>query len=214
MTSPVQKTEKRRRAARRRKRPKPSSYHDLDQAPNDVQAKVGKLLEDGATVENTVATLKESGIALITERTVENYYRRQMENMDRLKRALKDPASAQARLAEAVLMTGLLGLREKAQASNMQNAIKVQTERESHSVTSTIAKLKIKKMNAETEMLRVKLQHEQEKINQLKLAMDRLQESVQSSGGARLQPEAIQRIQEIYGLLADSKPCVEEHASA
>ncbi|MGH9432536.1 MAG: hypothetical protein ACRD3T_13425 [Terriglobia bacterium] len=213
-------------AARRKAGGKPDVCHDVDEATPDVQEKVRKLLVNGATFEDTVATLAESGTAAVTVRAVENYYRghvdiqeerikRQVGTADKLKKALKDPNSAQARLAEAVLLTGLMGVHDKTEATGVQNAIKVQSEQDRHRVNWALAKLRIRKMQAESQMLRVRLKHELAKINRLKLAIERFQNALQNAGGGqRVKPETIQRIQEIYGLLADSNPPTEEHAPA
>ena len=207
--------------AKRGKKSEP--VHEVEQLVPELQAKVRRLLVNGATFEDTTASLEESAHVKLTIRAVENYFRaqvdiqeerilRQVETADKLKKALRDPKSAHAKLAEAVLFTGLMGLSSKTAASDMQNAIKVKSQAESNRLKEDTQKLRVRKVRSDNRMMKARLQHELEKIKALKHRFERLQKEVEREGKSqRVGPETIKRIQEIYGLLSEPEPKAENN---
>ena len=203
----------------------PPVYHDLDDATPEVLAKVRQLLVNGNTFEDTVAILAGSGKAIVTLPAVKNHYRshldiqeerinRQLGAADTLKKALKDPSCAQGRLAEAVLLTGLMGVNDKTEAAGVPNAMRVQSEQDSFRLKSDMARVQTRKLQADVQLLRIKLKYEQERVQRMEQRSEEVKQALQDGVGPGMKPEAIQRIQEIYGLLTDSSPQAKKHGAA
>ena len=208
---------------RAKKEKKRELVHEVEQLSEELQTKIRKLLVDGATFEDTIAFLDQSANVKLTLMAVENYFRaqvdlqeerirRQVETAEKLTSALKDPKSAHAKLAGAVLFAGLMRLSNKTAASDMQNAIKVKGQAESNQLKEDVLKLRIKKMRSENRMMEARLEHEIEKIKALKHQFERLQKEFEREGkGQRVGPETLKRIQEIYGLLSEPEPGAENN---
>jgi len=91
----------------------------------DMRDLVSEMLITGASFEDTAGLVNEHEDVGLTLRTVENFFRadlklqqkrirRQLELAQRLKAALlKEPASPESELAEAVLFTGLMALNRR-----------------------------------------------------------------------------------------------------
>ncbi len=199
--------------AKRGKKSEP--VHEVEQLVPELQAKVRKLLVDGATFEDTIAFLEESAHVKLTIRAVENHFRaqvdiqeerilRQVETAENLKKALKDPKSAHAQLAEAVLFTGLMRLSNKTAATDIQNAIKVKSQAESNRLKEDTLKLRVRKLQSDNRMMKVRLEHELEKIADLRQKVEKVRNEFDRAGKSqRVGPETMKRIQEIYGLLSE-----------
>jgi hypothetical protein len=91
----------------------------------DMRDLVSEMLVTGASFEDTAGLVNEHEDVGLTLRTVENFFRanlelqqkrirRQLELAQRLKTALiKEPTSPESELAEAVLFTGLMALNRR-----------------------------------------------------------------------------------------------------
>ncbi|HLI30097.1 MAG TPA: hypothetical protein VKV79_03225 [Terriglobia bacterium] len=190
----------------------------VDELSPDAQHTVRDMLVNGFTFEDVVEVVNDLGEDMIEVRAVEKYFRsdlnvqtdrirRQLETARTLKQALKDPDSGQAELAEAVLITGLMGLRKHDEASKLQRAFRVKDQQENQQLKKDTYRLKAKKFELDKKVLDARLRSEvakrellQAKVFQLKQAVDR------ESHDHVLGPETIQRIQEIYGLVSNSEP--------
>lgn len=188
---------------------------DVEHLPEELRKLVDRMLTEGGTFEDTVQAVSELGQERITLGAVEIYFRsnvslqqarirRQVETARNLKSALANPESAQSELAEAILLTGLMGVKKRSGAGDMQQAIRAKDQQENYRLKEEAFRLKSEKSALDLRMVRARLKAEGAKlrlvtnrIEQLKRALDR------ERGGANLSPEMIQRIQEVYGLVSD-----------
>lgn len=190
----------------------------LEELPGEAQHTLREMLVGGATFEDTVEAVSDLGGATITVRAVEKYFRsdlnlqtqrirRQLETARALKEALTDPQSAQAELAEAVLITGLLGLKKQDESSRLQRAIRVKDQHENQRLKNDTYRLRLKKFDLDKKLLDVRLRNEMAKLDLLRAKVLQLKQAVDREGQDHtLGPETIQRIQEIYGIVSNSGP--------
>jgi len=173
-----------------------------------MQSEAERLLANGATFEEATEYVnqchspeKETDPQGVTLAAVKIHFqgsfdlqkkriRRMQEMAQALKKALRgDPHTAQAELAEAVFFTGIMGLH------NAGAEFKVKDAQHDFLARSGLD-LKTRSTNAHltTETLKQK---------RMRQAMADFQQAVQkASGGRRLGPETLQKIQEIYGLIS------------
>lgn len=89
--------------------------------PENMRKLMWKMLREGATLEDTAEALNERTSEAISLKAVQEFFRKnprvqqerirhQLAAAQQLKKALRNPNSAQAELAEAALFTGLMAL--------------------------------------------------------------------------------------------------------
>ncbi len=203
-------------------RQQPSSARKIvtkvDELSPEAQHAVRDMLVGGSTFEDVVEAVDDLGEDMITVRAVEKHFRsdlnlqtdrirRQLETARTLKQALRDPDSGQAELAEAVLITGLMGLRKRDEASGLQRAIRVKDQQENQRLKKDTYRLRVKKFDLDKKVLDARLRSEIAKLELLRAKVLQLKQAVdRESHDHALGPETIQRIQEIYGLISNSGP--------
>jgi F0F1-type ATP synthase epsilon subunit len=205
---------------------KKGPVHDVAQLDQKLRDLVCKLLVEGATFEDTAATIQESAGEKLTVRAVENFFRadlgiqeerikRQVLLARKLKRALRNPDSAHAELAEAVLFTGLMGLHNNTAGVSMQSAVRLKSQDESTRLKQDSQQLRKAKFQTDQQMAQIRRKHELKKLEMLKDKVKKLkQEFEDKDEGQRVKPETIKRIQEIYGLLSEPSSSKENNAQA
>ncbi len=194
------------------------------------------MLVDGATIEDAFEALNERPDGAVTFQAVQNFYRssldvqaerveRQVEQVKTLKQALanlNDPGMSE--LADAILMTGLLGVRRGASYTQGE-AMKERLARENMRLKNQnlrlrerYGRLRAMRPTEDLELARAKASTERARASserakasflrtKTKLA-EKLLEPVEK-GGRKLDPKAYQQIREVYGLLnseEDSSP--------
>jgi hypothetical protein len=183
----------------------------------ELVKRIDQFLIDGASFEDVVETLVEQGEERVSLRAVENYFRSNLElqkqrvqhmveRFHELKRVLgdpnADPASADTRLAEAALFTGLMGL-HRAGSLGVKDAVRGRLERENLALRNQFQRLQNRKVNQDIRIREARMRLDRERFRLVKKRTTDLHRRIESGEKAeRLGPEAIQKIQEIYGLLS------------
>ena len=199
-------------AKARGEKPEPvKNINDLSGGPKDF---IDDLLVEGATFEDVVESVEEKGEFRVTLQAVTNYFRsnldlqkrrvlRQVEKAQELKKAFADPDSAEAELADAMFLTGFMGVTRKSAELNLKDAEMVRLGKENLRLRNNVLRLRERKLEqdenfnyARTKVMLKKLEMLQLNINQLKSVMGT--ERKQN----KLGPETLQKIQEIYGIAA------------
>jgi hypothetical protein len=203
------------KAGKRKKPAKNEPVHDVGDLSSSLKDKVREMLVTGATFEDVAAWLYESENVKLTIRALENHFRahmdiqaerikRQMELVETLKKAAGDPENPHAKLAEAALITGLMGLRERTAKLVLQNAIKVRSQEEGNRLKTESHRLRTKKFQRDERLAQVRLKHELAKLRVLRDKFSKVKHELeQKEKGHGVNPETLKRIQEIYGLLSE-----------
>ncbi|MGH9356039.1 MAG: hypothetical protein ACRD10_07910 [Terriglobia bacterium] len=199
-------------APQRRKLLAKKIVNKVDELTQEAHRTLRDMLVTGATFEDAAEAVNDLGGDTITVRAVEKYFRsdlsvqterirRQLETARALKESLANPQSAQAELAEAVLITGLLGLRKREETSRLQRAVRVKDQHENHRLKTETLRLRSKKLDLDKRLLEARLSSETAKLELLRTKVIQLKRAADREGqGHSLGPETIQRIHEIYGL--------------
>jgi len=181
-------------------------------ATGDQHTLVDKLLIEGLTFEDVVASVKECGAGEIPLNAVKSYFqgnkeiqaqrvRYMVETSEALFKGLGNPDSAEARLAKAAMATGFKNLYRDVEQVSPKDAEHSRMERANLS-------LKHKLVVAQRDKARQALRYNEEKIRTLVLTQQKLKEHIvalqqdakRQQAGEPLGPEMLQRIQQIYGL--------------
>jgi hypothetical protein len=188
---------------------------DVKDLPEKLQMLIDQALTQGSTIEDTVALVNEQREASITLGAVESYFRSNIElqqsrirylikTAHELKNSLSNPESAQADLAEAVLLTGLMGLRRRTAGSEMQHAVRAKEQQENLRLKEEAFQLKSEKSLLDRKMLQAKLKSERAKLQLATERLKQLQETLNRDRGDVIAgPDLIKRIQEVYGIISD-----------
>jgi hypothetical protein len=188
---------------------------DVEELPSNLRTLVDRMLREGATYEDTVDVVGAAGQQKILQGAVEVYFRSNLklqrervqkmaQTTENLRQSLRDPNSAHAQFAEAVLMTGLMGLRRSTASAELHHAVQERQQLENYRLKEASLRLKEKKAVMELQMMRTRLQSERDKITLVKAKLEQLQRTLQrDQASSTLSPEMIQRIQEVYGIVSD-----------
>ena len=193
--------------------PKPKACFDVSELTKDLQTLVRKWLVEGATFEDVVERVAEPGKATITQRAVEHYFRstpqiqaarvaHQIRVADKLGKALRDPKSAEAKLAQTVLVMGLSGLNRGGETFRVKHAMQVMKEQKDERFKEADSQRKEAKLGMEEQESQIRMQSLQTKLDVATFQLDRLKQSIERQGKDKtLGPEIIQQINEIYGIV-------------
>jgi hypothetical protein len=195
--------------------PAPKRYTDVKELPEHLHRVVDRMLAEGSTFEDAVAAVKELEDGEITLAAVEIYFRSNMalqqdrvrrlqKTLTNLKSACANPESAQADLAETVLLMGLLGLKKTSATSDVQHAIRAKEQKENFRLKEDVFRLKLKRSGLESQLMKARLKADQAKLKLASAKLEQLKGVLERErGGASLTPEMLQRIQEVYGIVSD-----------
>ncbi len=185
---------------------------DVAKLPAEMRELVERMLVEGATFEDVYDAVNDRGVPL-TLQAVQNRYRSDLELQKRriefqveraqvLTQALVDPDSSDAQLAHAALLTGLQTLSRNGREMTMKDAVKVLLERRNIRLKGRLMEMRIKREEEEKRFRKTRLHAE---ILKLRLARGRLvqleRELKKPENQSTLGPVALEKIQEIYGLL-------------
>lgn len=189
-----------------------------------------KLLRDtlieGDTFEDAAETVGAFGGRKLTVRAVEQYFRanldvqqsrirHQLQTARALKQAIKeDPGSSEAELADAVIITGLMGVRRRDQAARtMEHAFRYKDQIQNLRLKLERATLSAKKAEVEKKMYFQRLKNETTKHELMKMKLHELIEEANHEGEDQgLRPEVMDRIREIYGIASEAAPTTRAEA--
>jgi len=186
--------------------------NDVAKLPAEMRELVERMLVEGATFEDVCDAVNDHGVP-VTLQAVQNRYRSDLELQKRrivfqveraqvLTQALADPDSSDAQLAHAALLTGLQTLSRNGREMTMKDAVKVLLERRNIRLKGRLMEMRIKREEEEKRFRKTRLHAE---ILKLRLTRGRLvqleRELKKPENRSSLGPVALEKIQEIYGLL-------------
>ena len=199
----------------------------MDLAPLAVSAperlkQIDELLAEGATFEDVVATLNAEPGAQLTPLAVENYFcrnlelqarrvRRMVEKAETLRAALgSDPDSSEAKLAQATLFTGLMGLRQKATAIDLEDVHILRLRREKLDLECKIQRMRENESRERRRLDKAKTAYMIAKHDKVRFELHKMRDLLRTlKRGNRLDTETINRIREIYGII--QQPYIEDN---
>lgn len=211
-------------SGRKRYAKRQNACKSVDQLTAEQQKALRQMLVDGATFEDAEDAVNEMEEPQITARAVERYYRsdlglqqdrirHQIETARKLRQALADSNSDHGDLAEAVLITGLMGLNRGGRASGAQHAFRVRGQKENTDLKKEAFRLRLKRFALDRKILKARLETEVTKRELLTRKLDELRAAVEHEGSDRqLSPDILRQIQEIYGLASSDEPAPANHA--
>ena len=199
-------------------------HSEVSKLPAELRGLVERMLVEGATFEDTVEAVNERGPEGVTLKAIEDFFRsslalqqqrikRQVQTAEALKKALGDPRSGLAQLADAVLLTGLMRLNKRGADFDFHDAMKEYYQRENLRLKQEVVDLKKSKLELEQKMARARMKTELVKWKLAKGRIIELKRAVEANGkNQKLGPETIQKIQEIYGLVSEPAKRSPAHA--
>lgn len=186
---------------------------ELDHLDPERLKKVDALLIDGATFDDVVRTMNSEPGETICTLAVENYFRsnlelqkqrvrRMVEKMEALKRSLGEPESAEGKLAEAVLFTGLMGLTRSPMYADLEDVQTLRLKRDKLDLERTILEMREKDARDRRRLLQAQTSHVLAKVEKAKFELRKMEELLRTlKRGERLDTETLNRIREIYGII-------------
>ena len=186
---------------------------DLDRLDPEHMRKIDDLLGEGATFEDVVRTLNDATGGGIAQQAVENYFhanldlqkrrvRRMVEKLEELKKSLGDPESAEGKLAEAALFTGLMGLTRKSTSIDLEDLETLRLRREKLALERTVMELKAKEARDRRRMVQAQTSYVIAKCDKAKFELRKMMDLLRDlKRGDQLDAQTIGRIREIYGII-------------
>ena len=182
--------------------------------PAEKQPLVAELLVEGATFEDVVETVNEGEGPKVTQGAVERFFRsnlelqkrrveRLVEKAEALKTSLQaDPNSAERKLAEAALLTGLMRLSRGGSELSVKDVVSLRLQHDNLRLKQRILRLKERDAIQKHHINEARMRHEFEKFKLTREKARQIREHLRSlKQGQQLGPETFVKIQEIYGLL-------------
>jgi hypothetical protein len=191
---------------------------DVDHLPGHLHKVVDRMLIKGSKFDDIVQAINGGGEAIVTLGAIELYFRSNeklqqervkfhMRTARQLRSSCKDPKSTQSDLAEALILTGLVGLSMGTPATNVQQATRAKDQNENFRLKEEAFRLRTRKFVLERRMMRARLKAEEAKLQLIASKISQVARELEQAEGANtLSPEMIQRIQEIYGIVSDISP--------
>lgn len=185
---------------------------DVAQLPAEMREQVERMLVEGATFEDVHESVNDQG-AHATLQAIQNFYRgnldlqkrrieRQVERARVLTEALGDPDSSDAQLAYAAMLTGLQSLTRKDGGMTLKDAVKGTMERRNILLKRDLLRMQIAREEEDRRFRKTRLHAEMLKLQLTKTKLAQLQRELKRQGpNSGLGREAMEKIQEIYGLL-------------
>jgi hypothetical protein len=184
----------------------------IQDVPKDALKFMDGLLEDGATFEDVVESLEgEVGIRMPLH-VVSGYFRanlglqkrrvlRQVEKARELKKSLGKPESAEAKLADAVFMTGYMGVTRKGAEIKLKDIESIRLSKENLRLRNRVARQKEKERHQQSRYRRLRAEVEKKKLEFYQMKSAALKRALAAEEGQnKLGPETMRAIQEIYGI--------------
>jgi hypothetical protein len=200
---------------------------DVAKLPAGLRELVDRMLVEGATFEDVCESVNERGVPL-TLQAVQNCYRSDLKLQKRriefqaerarvLTEALGDPDSSDAQLAYAAMLTGLQSLTRKDGGLTLKDAVKGTMERRNILLKRDLLRMRIAREEEDKRFRKTRLHAEFLKLQLTKTKLAQLQRELKKhENSSTLGQVAMERIQEIYGLLQipviprDVEACGEE----
>jgi len=190
----------------------PHPVSDVAELPGELRELVERMLTEGATFEDVYEAVNDRR-APVTLQAIQNLYRGSLELQKRriqfqlerarvLKESLAHPESADAQLASAAILTGLQSLSRKDAGMSLRDAVRGTLERRNIMLKRDLLRMRIAREEEEKRFRKTRLHAELLKLQLTKTKLGQLQKEMKAQGKNKtLGPEAMEKIQEIYGLL-------------
>ena len=200
---------------------------DVTKLPAELRELVERMLVQGATFEDVYDSVNERGVH-VTLQAIQSRYRSDLELQKRriefqverarvLTEALGDPDSSDAQLAYAAMLTGLQRLSRKEGGLTLRDAVKGTMERRNILLKRDLLRMQLEREKEDKKFRKTRLHAEMLKLQMMKTKLEQLQrELMKSENSSTLGQVAMEKIQEIYGLLQipviprDVEPCGDE----
>jgi hypothetical protein len=191
---------------------KPPRYNKLAEVPADVLRHIDELLVDGATFEDVVENLEGEELGRIPLHIVSAYFRgnvdlqkrrvlRQVAKAKELKKSLGKPESAEAKLADAIFITGYMGVTRKGAEIKLKDVESIRLSKENLRLRNRVLRQKDKQDRQQKRYRQLRNEMMQKKVELYKLKIAALKKAMAAeSGQNKLGPETMQAIEEIYGV--------------
>jgi len=189
-------------------------FNNFELLPENIKLEAERMLVNGATFEDTTEWINQrhgpehdgeaEGVTLLA---VRSYFqcnsdlqtrriRRMQEVAQKLKEALTgDPHSAQGELADAVFLTGLMGLERAGSRFTVKDAAR-------HFLARGSLGLKKRNLEAALRLAEERIKTEIVKRERVEQRAREVAQAIEKEGQGRdLGPETLRKIQEIYGLI-------------
>ena len=185
---------------------------DVAKLPAELRELVERMLVEGATFEDVYDAVNDGGVPL-TLQAVQNLYRGSLELQKRrivfqaeraraLTEALGDPESSDAQLAYAAMLTGLQSLNRKDGTISVKDAVKGSMERRNLILKRDLLRMQIEREEQEKQFRRTRIYAELLKARLARAKLVQLRrELAKHENSSALGQVAMEKIQEIYGLL-------------
>jgi hypothetical protein len=186
--------------------------NDFTELAAELRELAERMLIEGATFEDVQEALNERG-APVTLQAVQNFFRGnldvqkrriefQLERARILKEAFAFPESAEAQLANAAILTGLQRLSRRGADFSVKDSVRARLECENLTLKRSLAQLKIDRELEDRRLRKTKLHSELIKWQLARVKLQQLRRDLMREKKTKgLGPEALEKIQEIYGLL-------------
>lgn len=191
-------------------KPEPiKNINDLSGGPKDF---IDDLLVEGATFEDVVESVAEKGDVRVTLQAVMNYFRsnldlqkrrvlRQVEKAQELKKSLGDPDSAEAKLADAIFVTGYMGVTRKGAELKLKDVESIRLSKENLRLRNRVLRNRQKEHRQQRRFRRLREDLARKKLEFYTLKSAELKRAMAAERKQnKLGPETMRAIQEIYGI--------------
>lgn len=191
-------------------KPEPiKNINDLSGGPKDF---IDDLLVEGATFEDVVESVAEKYDLRVTLQAVTNYFRgnlelqkrrvlRQVEKANELKKAFADPDSAEAELADAMFMTGYMGVTRKGAEIKLKDIESIRLGKENLRLRNRVLRHRQKENRQQRRYRRLREDLARKKLEFYTLKAAELKRAMAAEHKQnKLGPETLRAIQEIYGI--------------
>jgi hypothetical protein len=187
---------------------------DISVLAEDVRRKVRRSLVEGATIEDVADMLLAQHGMLVAPAAIQSFYNgdagiardravRQVETVRSLKQALRDEKSPLAALAEATLLTGVMGLSRRGELTGNDAQRRMHDHRMFHLLEAN-QNMKNRLYAAQIGLNNARRAHELVKYHEAKVRCKKLKAQLSELCQSRdLTPQTLQRIQEIYGIVRE-----------
>ncbi len=192
--------------------PAPTLHTDVSTLSKETRELVEQMLIEGATCEDTMDAVNERDRESVTLQAVQNFLRsnlglqkrriqRQLETAKELTGALGKSRSSLRDLADAIFLTGMMGVNRQVVNFGRVHAMRERLERENLQLKKQFFRLKARKTVQEREFAQARILAERARGKLLQAQVNKLKQLLKGAKENRkLDSDTWHQIQEIYGL--------------
>jgi hypothetical protein len=186
---------------------------ELDGFDPERLKKIDNMLAEGATFADVVRTLNSEPGETIGELAVENYFRsnlelqkrrvcRMVEKMEELKASMGNPETAEGKLAEAALFTGLMGLTRNPMYADLEDVQTLRLKREKLELERSLLQLRDKEAREKVRQMKAQTAFTIAKCEKATFELRKMEELLRTlKRGEKLDAQTLNQIREVYGII-------------